>query len=196
MAHAFGKAGRETLPACRGRHPHMDRFDTGCAEEARPVLLGATNSWFPITLSALAIPVTGDTITQMVQDGWDYFAEAESEAEIFITIRTLKRTGVLPGIDKHSSKAIWDAVQALKNGAMAPAVTAADIKGPEWKVLTSPNPPTDWPHFLGKNVAVPSAFAAEIAGVLLLERLREVNALLGFTRVLAPKYSYAPRFME
>jgi hypothetical protein len=187
MAHAFGKTGRENLPACRGRHPHLDRFDAGCEEEARPVLLGATNSWFPITLSALAIPVAADTVTQMVQDGWDYFAEAESEAEIAITVRTLKRTGVLPGIEKHSAEAIWNAVQATKNGTAATAVTAADIKGPEWKVLTSPSPPTDWPHFLGKSVAVPGTFTQEIAGVLLLERLREVNALLGFTRVDAPE---------
>ncbi|MBR0730369.1 DUF1998 domain-containing protein [Bradyrhizobium japonicum] len=192
MAHAFGKSGRETLPACRGRHPHMDRFDATCEEEARPVLLGATNSWFPITLSALAIPVVGDTVTQLVQDGWDYFVDAESEAEIAITVRTLKRTGALPGIDRHSTEAIWNAVEAVKNGTAGAAVSVADIKGPEWKVLTSPNPPTDWPHFLGKNVAVPADFAQEIAGVLLLERLREVNALLGFTRVDAPEETAVP----
>lgn len=54
MAHAFGKAGKENLPACRGRHPHLDLFEVDCNENARAVSLGATNSWFPITLSALA----------------------------------------------------------------------------------------------------------------------------------------------
>jgi hypothetical protein len=54
MAHAFGKAGRENLPACRGCHPHVDQYDGDCQEQARAVLLGAANSWFPITRSALA----------------------------------------------------------------------------------------------------------------------------------------------
>ncbi|MDH8090713.1 sulfate ABC transporter substrate-binding protein, partial [Klebsiella pneumoniae] len=61
MAHAFGKAGKENLHACRVRHPHLDYFDAECDEEPRAVLLGATNSWFPVTLSALAIPLSNVT---------------------------------------------------------------------------------------------------------------------------------------
>lgn len=192
MAHAFGEAGRDNLPACRGRHAHLDRFDSGCPEEARPVLLGATNSWFPITLSALAIPLNEDTVSQLVRDGWDYFSEATSEDEIAITVRTLKRTGSLPGIDRHAPKAIWQAVERIRSGVDDTAVTAADIKAPEWRVLMSPEPPKDWPHFLGRRVALPPGFEEKIAGVLLLERLREVNALLGFTRVDAPEETADP----
>ena len=66
-------------------------------------------------------------------------------------------------------------------------VTETDIKGPEWEVLTDPSPPTDWPHFLSKPAKTPKGFENRISGVLLLERLREVNALLGFTRVEAPE---------
>jgi hypothetical protein len=192
MAHAFGKAGQANLPSCRGRHPHMDQYDAGCQERARAVLLGATNSWFPITLSALAIPLTRDPIAQLVQDGWDYFSDLESEAEVEVTVRTLKKTGALSGIEKHSSKAIWDVIQARKSGGGLGPVTEADIKGPEWEVLTDPNPPTDWPHFLSKPVETPKEFEKKIASVLLLERLREVNALLGFTRVEAPEETANP----
>ncbi len=192
MAHAFGKSGKENLPKCRGRHPHIDQFDSDCEEQARAVLLGATNSWFPITLSALAIPLARDPISQLVQDGWDYFADLESEAEVAITVKTLKRTGALPGIDKHTSNAIWAVIQQVQGGDVDVGVTEADIKGPEWDVLTDPNPPTDWPHFLSKTVAVPKGYDKQIASVLLLERLREVNALLGFTRVEAPEESGNP----
>jgi hypothetical protein len=59
-------------------------------------------------------------------------------------------------------------------------------------VLTDPNPPTDWPHFLSKRVVPPPEFKKQIAGVLLLERLREVNALIGFTRVEAPEETANP----
>jgi hypothetical protein len=192
MAHAFGKAGKDNLPGCRGRHPHMDQYDAGCQEQARAVLLGATNSWFPITLSALAIPLARDPISQLVQDGWDYFADLDSEAEVAVTVKTLKKTGALAGIDKHAPKDIWAVIQAIKSGTATTGVTEADIKGPEWEVLTDPNPPTDWPHFLSKTVKPPAAFTKQIASVLLLERLREVNALLGFTRVEAPEETANP----
>lgn len=192
MAHAFGKSGKENLPKCRGRHPHMDQFDADCKEQARAVLLGATNSWFPITLSALAIPLARDPISQLVRDGWDYFEDLDSEAEVAVTVKTLKKTGALPGIDKHTPKAIWEVIQQLKSGGADAGVTTADIKGPEWEVLIDPNPPTDWPHFLSKPVVVPKGYEKRIASVLLLERLREVNALLGFTRVEAPEESGNP----
>ncbi|MGE9010699.1 DrmB family protein [Leptospira interrogans] len=192
MAHAFGKAGQANLPSCRGRHPHMDQFDVGCAEPARAVLLGATNSWFPITISALAIPMAHDPIVQLVRDGWDYFADLQSEAEVAVTVKTLKKTGTLAGIDKHSALDIWNVIQSIKSGATTTGVTEADIKGPEWSVLTDPHPPTDWPHFLSKTVDPPKGYNKWIAGVLLLERLREVNALLGFTRVEAPEETTNP----
>lgn len=192
MAHAFGKAGRDNLPSCRGRHPHMDQYDADCHEQARAVLLGATNSWFPITLSALAIPLARDPISQLVQDGWDYFADLASEAEVAVTAKTLRKMGALPGIDKHSPKAIWDVIQSIKAGTVSTGVNDADIKRPEWEVLTEPNPPTDWPHFLAKRVEAPEEFKKQIARVLLLERLREVNALLGFTRVEAPEETANP----
>ena len=192
MAHAFGKSGKENLPKCRGRHPHMDQYDADCEEQARAVLLGATNSWFPITLSALAIPLARDPISQLVQDGWEYFEDLDSEAEVSVTVKTLKKTGALPGIEKHTAKAIWDVVEHFKSGGGDSGVTEADIKGPEWEVLTDPHPPTDWPHFLSKPVDVPKGFEGKITSVLLLERLREVNALLGFTRVEAPEESGNP----
>ena len=59
-------------------------------------------------------------------------------------------------------------------------------------MLTDPHPPTDWPHFLSKSADVPSGFGSQISSVLLLERLREVNALLGFTRVEAPEETTNP----
>jgi hypothetical protein len=192
MAHAFGKSGKENLPRCRGRHPHLDRYDSDCEEQARAVLLGATNSWFPITLSALAIPLSRDPISQLVRDGWNYFEDVDSEAEVTFVVKTLKKSGTLPGIDKHTPAAIWAVIQSIRSGESQSEVSEADIKGPEWEVLTDPNPPTDWPHFLSKPVDVPKGFEEQISGVLLLERLREVNALLGFTRVEAPEETTDP----
>lgn len=194
MAHAFGKAGKENLPACRGRHPHLDLFELDCDEEARAVLLGATNSWFSITVSALAIPrLNVSPLQQIIVDHWDDFADVEDISELKGTIKALKKRGEAQGIEKYDElKDVWDAIESHRTGEAQDVVMEADIKGPEWAVLTEPTPPTDYPHFMSKKVEKPTGFESLIGRVLLLERLREVNALLGFTRVEAPEESANP----
>ena len=184
MAQAFGKAGQESLPGCRGRHPHLNRFEDGCAEVPRAILLGATNGWFPVTLSVLAIPQTGSPLAQLVADGWTFFEDVENAAEAAVVVKTLRKSAQLPGIDAFTGEEVWAAIEAHRGGTVGD--DDLDIKGPEWEVLTAPNPPTDYPHFMSKTVGVPLGFEATISRVLLLERLREVNALLGFTRVESP----------
>ncbi len=187
MAHAFGKLGKENLPKCRGRHPHMDQFDADCTEDARAVLLGATNSWFPITLSALAIPISIASSRDLVDALWDDFEELEEKAELKGVLRALKKREAIPGLDDFTLDEIWAEIEKKKAGDESETVIQSDIKGPEWGVLIDPNPPSDWPHFLSEPVDVPQGYESHLASVLLLTRLREVNALLGFTRVEAPE---------
>ena len=184
MAQAFGQAGKDNLPGCRGRHPHLNRFEDGCAEVPRTILLGATNGWFPVTLSVLAIPQTGSPLAQLIADGWTFFEDVENAVEAGAVVKTLKKSAQLPGIEAFTGDQVWEAIEAHRAGTVKNE--DLDLKGPEWDVLTSPTPPTDYPHFMSKNVAVPPGFEPYISRVLLLERLREVNALLGFTRVEAP----------
>lgn len=54
MAEAFGDQRAGLGPCCR-THPHL-REAKGCEETMEPILLGASNSWFPVTLSALSLP--------------------------------------------------------------------------------------------------------------------------------------------
>lgn len=193
LVHAFGEKAKANIPACRGRHPHLDVYNENCDQPARAVLLGATNCWFPITLSVLAIPHTGNSLNQIVADGWIYFEDATSEDEVKIICNTLKKTGQLQGIDKLSPKNLWSTISARKSGtAKTEVVGSDDIKRPEWTVLTHPNPPTDWPHFLSERVDAPSKYCKLIPEILLLKRLREVNALIGYTRVEAPEETDDP----
>jgi hypothetical protein len=184
MAQAFGQAGDDNLPGCRGRHPHLNRFQDDCGESPRAILLGATNGWFPVTLSVLAIPQTGSPLAQLVADGWTFFEDVESALEAAAVVKTLKKSAQLPGIENYGGDQVWEAILAHRDG--PPEDEDLDLKGPEWEVLTAENPPTDYPFFMSKKVGVPAGFEPFIARVLLLERLREVNALLGFTRVESP----------
>ena len=184
MAQAFGQVGKNNLPGCRGRHPHLNRFEDGCAEVPRAILLGATNGWFPVTLSVLAIPQTGSPLAQLIADGWLFFEDVESATEAATVVKTLKKSAQLPGIEAFTGDQVWEGIEAHRSGTVGDE--DLDLKGPEWDVLSSPTPPTDYPHFMSKKVSVPPGFEPYLSRVLLLERLREVNALLGFTRVESP----------
>lgn len=192
LVHAFGKEAKDNLPACRGRHPHLNHYEE-CVEDPRTILLGATNGWFPVTLSVLAIPLEKNQLGQLIFDGWTYFSDAESVEEVKITVKTLIKSGSLPGVDKWDPQDIWKAIEERKEDKTSTAVVSeGDIKTPEWDVLTSAVPPTHWPHFLSSKVDRPIAYQGYLANVLLLERLREVNALIGYTRVEAPEESTDP----
>ena len=193
LVHAFGREAQQNLPACRGRHPHLDTFDASCEEPPRAVLLGATNSWFPVSLSVLAIPLEKNQLSQFILDGWEYFSDVESADELKVVIKTLLKSGSLPGIDRFDPKDVWRCVQERKEGKTDESVVSkGDLKGPEWEVLTAPTPPTDWPQFMSRPEPVPASCLGNIANVLLLERLREVNALIGYTRIEAPEESTDP----
>ena len=189
MAQAFGADGQTNLPACRGRHPHLNKYEEGCGEAARAVLLGSTNSWFSVSLSALAIPMAKNQLAQLVLDGWSYFEDCESESDVTKLIKTLTKGALLPGIESLRPIEIWAAIQKKRSGEQETQITEGDIKKPEWKVLTDPTTPSDWPHFLITRTTPPVEGGSLIESVLLLERLREVNALIGFTRVEAPEES-------
>lgn len=188
MVHAFGDSAQDNLPGCRGRHPHLDSFDSNCEERPRTVLLGSTNAWFPVSISVLSIPIDGDSLGKIIDDGWDNFVDLESKEELRIVLKTISKNNLLPGIEKFELDDIWIKINQAKEGNSNAigGVTELEIKLPEWKVLTRAEPKTDWPHFMIREVGVPSAFEDFIQSVRILDRLREVNALIGFTRIDAP----------
>ena len=64
-------------------------------------------------------------------------------------------------------------------------VSLNEIKWPEWEALTAPEP-APWPAFKSRITDSPKGYTKNINQVVLLDRLREVNALIGFTRVDPP----------
>jgi hypothetical protein len=192
LVHAFGREAERNLPACRGRHPHLDVYNENCMAPPRTVLLGATNSWFPIKLTVLAIPYTGNALSQIIEDGWGQLQNLQSIEQLTGVLTFINSSGQLPGLDRYSVDEVWEAMERRRNGEPAPLASETDMKRPEWIVLTHPNPPSDWPHFLSEKVEVPEGYDQVFEEVLLLKRLREVNALIGYTRVDAPEETNDP----
>jgi hypothetical protein len=61
-----------------------------------------------------------------------------------------------------------------------------DLRTPEWRVFIAADTAPESPDFKLRDVPVPAGFEPTIAEVVLVERLREVSALRGFTRMSAP----------
>jgi hypothetical protein len=72
MSDAFGEEGKQNLPPCSGRRPHLRDFEEKkCTAQPRAILLGASNSWFGVHLSALSLPVAGGGLDEVVDKHWD-----------------------------------------------------------------------------------------------------------------------------
>lgn len=75
MNDAFGIENRAKLPECTGRRPHLRDHDSEkCELQIRTITLGASNTWFPVSLSAIAIPVSADIVMQLVEEKWAIFS--------------------------------------------------------------------------------------------------------------------------
>ena len=151
---------------CRGRHPHLDQIAGECDQPPRAINLGASNGWFAVSLSVLAIPQNGNPLSQLIRDGFKFFEDCQSVSELELIVKTLKMANQLPEIDNFTTDEIWKTLEAYRVGDQLE--DQDDLKHPEWEVLTSPELPKDYPHFMGEKVSPPEKFNSIIDEVVLL----------------------------
>jgi hypothetical protein len=189
MSDAF-KLHDSDLPACRGRRPHLRDFDeNGCKDEqsqpirVRAMTQGASNTWFPILLSALSIPQSSNLLKQLVTDRWSDLYDIEGEGDI----AKLRRRNLLRDFSDYPDADLWAAIRERQAGGEAAATDdVTDLKTPEWEVFTDPEHAQRTKDFRLKEVHAPRRFAGYFEKVVLVERVREVRALVGFTRIESP----------
>ncbi len=184
MSDAFGSEGAKNLPACNGRHPHLRLYETeSCQEQSRTILLGSSNSWFPLVLATLSVPNAVDTLGQLVEEHWHLLGKASS----IQNIELLRQIGQLERFIGYSDETIWSKVEEKKH-ALQDATDAQPqyLKAPEWRVLSHPTLAPVAHDFKVKAVEPPAKYRHALKQVVLVERLREVRALVGFTRIESP----------
>jgi len=183
LAEAFGKDNREKMPLCTGRRPHLRDYDTTpCQHHARPIVLGATNLWFPINLTVLSIPAGTDKLAQLVETHWGTLRVAKS-LEILSALRTL---GQIQGeITAYNDAEILEAINVHEAGGGEPqSDLAPDLKLPEWEIFQKADPSLNSADFRTRRLHLGKAWGnLHIENVLLVERLREVQATIGFARL-------------
>ncbi|HXH88718.1 MAG TPA: DUF1998 domain-containing protein [Gaiellaceae bacterium] len=179
LSQAFGEKNRENMPGCGGAHPHL-RERGQCPRRMRAMLLGATNSWFAVKESALSIPRHEDELLQRIHARRGELAAIQGLSDV----EFLRRRGELAAFGDLDDEQLHAAIQRYRSQG-DDADLARDLRAPEWELLTG-DLKRAGRDFTARAVAAPPGFEAYVERVVLVERLREVQALLGFTRVDSP----------
>lgn len=183
VSEAAGPRGAGELPRCRGRHPHLQHFEP-CGDSLRLMVLGASNMWFGITASALHLP-QDQGIDEQVKEHWEVLG-AQPSVDV---VRTL--LGGMPALRllrDHPADEVWAVIERLRGaGHRTEPAPPADILDAEWDAFARPTTQRNDDDFLAVPEPVPSAYSSLLDQVVLVKRLREAQALLGFTRVNAPE---------
>lgn len=183
MQEAQGEAGKANLPQCRGRHPHLGQYSE-CPEQARLLVLGASNQWFGASVDGLAVPPPqASELEAVLELLWEPLSMITSY-EVMVYAHGAQFADQL---GRWPLDEVWAAVQTKRargQGAET-AADAGDLLSPEWELLTS-EPPQPTADFAIVSQPAPPAAAGVLADVRQVERLRLVRALVGFTRFDAP----------
>lgn len=189
MSDAFRKDQIE-MPVCKARRPHLrDHDEAGCKApdgqdmRVEPMLQGASNSWFGITMSALAIPQASGKLKQLVEDHWTILGKVQSEQNIELLQQV---TPQLRDLSEYTPAEVWQAVQVKNAAVPEEGGEQTDLKTPEWEVFIDPDSAERGRDFQLRAAAPPARYAKYFEKIVLAERLREVRALVGFTRIESP----------
>ncbi|MFE0454993.1 DrmB family protein [Streptomyces sp. NPDC058914] len=186
---------------CSGRNPWQRVSEAiQCPRPVQIVQRTAGNLYYPIVHSALDIPET-----DVPAHADDALADQVREHHLWVS---LCRDAASPRAvlfrqmiqeDTGADDALLDALLAEETGVMSPTATAAasegsakpDLSREEWAAFTVPAPPATRDFALrettlglaGETAEPWAGLARRFGRIVLADRLREVRALAGFTRV-------------
>ena len=151
-----------------------------CQEEARPILLGSSNSWFPLFMSALSIPPRAtDKLQLLIHEHWSALKDIPS----LEVVKYVAAPSRMPEFATFNSEQIWEAIESKRASTSQISNQETDLKIAEWEVLRHPQSVQTTRDFKLRRIDPPKDFEEYLEETVLLERVREVRALLAFTRI-------------
>jgi len=199
MSQAQGADGRKKLPRCRGRMPHLDGFDPqGCDLEPRLMLVGASNLWFPAIQSIIDMPrldpaeKAKDDANRLATALGDDLPKFASNIDVVRALLARSPAADLldltdPQLAELTQTAMADPESEAEREKRKQEWDPIDLLVPEWRYLL--RDPASQRHadeasgltLSPRNLA--AAMPSGVSRVLAVDRLRKVNAALGFTRI-------------
>ena len=183
ISEAAGTKGTANLPRCRGRHPHLQTYEP-CDRPLKLMVLGASNQWFAVTASALHLP-QADPITGVIAEHWDILSAQPTPEVLAAVVAMMPAMHALRELSPADLSAAV-AVERTRRAAVPPNQPAPGLLDAEWDLFSHPTTTRQDDDFLAETTPVPERFTDLLRQVVQVKRLREVQAMVGFTRIDGP----------
>lgn len=162
----------EARCTCQGKRPWLDDEKEPCSEKLYALQRGASNIYFSVVRSALAIPPWSDSLQAEVASWWPQNPLPEEIWPAVISAR----------FPDHDYERVKQCIQRLANL----KTVRPSIRREEYQVFDS-NQDHSSAYFESRRRTISPLTAKYLSKVSAIPRLREVKALLGFTRIESPE---------
>lgn len=174
----------EMAPRCLGERPWLGREGKEeCTEQhVRLLVRTASNSYFAQIVSALSIPELGRELEDGVQECWDVLQAATKDTlPVFLTVPKVSAR-----LKAFTPEDILAAIEARRRGV---PVAREPLRTAEFRQLV--DAPVEQPgelpdpedEFFARTWAPADALPDGVQQIVLVSKLREVRAQIGFTRI-------------
>jgi hypothetical protein len=173
------------LGICNGERPWLGRnANEPCNLPSRLLIRTASNAYFSQVLSVLSLPDRGSAVDEAVTGLWEYLQIVDDAQSLAVMKRMPAVTNRLAAF---SDNEILDAIRRVKAGESEErpvklAELDAILACPEGFGDDVPIHPDFHARRLPERIWRKSTVSGNIEAVIQLHRLREVQALIGFTR--------------
>jgi hypothetical protein len=179
---AFGERRDAALGQCTRRRPWLgnSQDSAACAHatDVRAMQRGATNAWFPVVRSALAVKEAATPIGIALNACNPRQIEKVDAPD---KLKSLIEMEMFPTLAPFPVEDVWTAILKQRGEVETDDV---DLRWPEWLAFRDPDSSTnDKAELFLQAGKVPDGFQGLIARVVLARKLLEVRALVGFTRI-------------
>ena len=181
------KADMHALGRCNGWQPWLGpRVFEPCDEQNRMLVRTASNAYFPQTMSVISLPDRDEAVAKAVDQVWEHYLQYIDDLDDLIKERK-RKPPVAAALEGFSDEDLFAEVQSRKQGKI-PGLDKS-VKQAEFETLVtakeeigSDKPDGDFfARYLPKK-HWDQPWMAAVERVVLVHRLREVIATVGFTR--------------
>jgi Domain of unknown function (DUF1998) len=180
--------GQAALGKCSGKRPWLGRYAHEKCENASKLLIrSASNAYFPQLLSVISIPDLQLPVDAIVERLWaNFLSDVETKSDL---PRVRRKPDVAAAVGKLSDEELMEAIERRKAGPSS-AGEERSVKAVEFEALSRApeggNADVPDSDFFARTI--PDSFVKVgewmecLQRVVLVHRLREVVAQVGFTR--------------
>jgi len=176
-----GALSRDALSrfSCKGVSPWLRKNEEPCSHQPVAIQRGASNAYFPVIDSALDVPPFGGSLQTMLEDHWPDIIALDDREQLPDFVR--KRIHPLWPDPDVTSEDLTEQILTMLTILDDPA---GDLRPNEHLMLCSGSSGGEqFPQFQISPQAIPKDLTGALSHLVAVERLREVRALRGFTRL-------------